>query len=115
MTNFRSASLLALAVSAVACDPVGRMQGTVVEAPTKTPVADADVTMDCGRGGTPVKTDAQGRYEATQVGFLDPKCTVEAKRDGYEAVRTPMGDRCAEGDKERCYRGRVDLQLTPKK
>lgn len=102
---------LALALALVACDPVGTIHGTVVEAPTKTPLADADVATNCG---SHVKTDAQGHYETKRVGFLDPQCGVEVSKDGYAPVRATMGDRCEGPDKEHCRHARIDVELTPK-
>jgi hypothetical protein len=104
-----------VSVTAIACDPVGTVRGTVTEAPSKTPVSGATVALRCGEGGAGASTDAQGKYETRRVGFLYEACVLEATKDGYEPSKTKVLDKCTDADKEHCRNAQIDVELTPKK
>ncbi|HTJ81453.1 MAG TPA: carboxypeptidase-like regulatory domain-containing protein [Polyangiaceae bacterium] len=98
-------------VLTAACDPVGVTQGTVLDAHSKAPISGAAVTLDCGNGSAPATTDANGRYEISQVGFLSPSCEVEAKKAGYSIARKKIDFVCA--DQEHCRKAEGDMELSP--
>jgi hypothetical protein len=96
MNAARAAPALLVLVGLAACDPVYRVQGTVVDA-SGTALAGVTVTKACPSGGTEVATTtAAGDFSFGGVGgsFEAPKCSLRIEKAGFATQTLRTTDVC---------------------
>jgi hypothetical protein len=94
-------AVLSSAAFLAGCDPGAYLGGTVLDARSAKPLADAIVILGCSSHGKPdgdfvysALTDARGAFSIAQLGYFPPTCSVEIHREGYATEVTTLGDLC---------------------
>ncbi|MCA9636865.1 MAG: carboxypeptidase regulatory-like domain-containing protein [Myxococcales bacterium] len=106
---------LALALLAVAgCDARWRLEGKVRDA-EGAPLADVEVRASC-LPNLALRSDAEGRFAARELGSIDEDCRFDLERAGYEGALINAAGACAEWHSifiGGCARVVLDVVLRP--